>query len=104
MNTSSLHTLVNFRASKPLLESFDRVCLLSGKTRTQVFSEMMRQRVLHVGSKLPEKLETQRSIDERLKIAVEGRSSVPPADTPRTWSVGTGGRVKPFSSFDQVGS
>ena len=104
MITSSLHTLVNFRASKPLLESFDRVCLLSGKTRTQVLSEMMRQRVLHVGSKLPAKLETQRSIDERLKIAVEGRSSVPPADTPRTWSVGVGARVKPFSSFDQGGS
>lgn len=104
MNNSSLHTLVNFRAQKPLLESFDRVCLLAGKTRTQVLSEMMRQRVLHVGSKLPAKLETQRSIDERLKVAVEGRALVAPADTPRTWSVGTGGRVKPFSSFDQVGS
>jgi hypothetical protein len=104
MNTSSLHTLVNFRAPRPLLESFDRVCLLSGKTRTQALSEMMRQRVLPVGSKLPAQLETQRSIDERLKVAVEGRASVAPADSPRTWSVGAGGRVKPFSTFDQVGS
>lgn len=101
MNTPSSHTLVNFRASTPLLESFDRVCVLSNKTRTQVLSEMMRQRVLHVGAKLPGRLETQRSIDERLKLAVEGQVAVPIAEIQRGWSVGEGGRVKSFSTFDE---
>lgn len=100
MNTASLQTLINFRAGKQLIESFDRVCLLSGKTRTQVLTEMMRQRVLSVGSKLPSKLALEESINQRLKTAVEGRSDPVTSDRPREWSSAVRNRLKPFSSPD----
>ena len=110
MNNSSLHTLVNFRASRQLVESFDNVCLLAGKTRTQVLAEMMRQRVNTVGSKLPARLANERSIDDRLAEAVEPMLEqaridlefAKPPTTPerRAWSVGAGSGRRKFSSFE----
>lgn len=101
MNNVSLHTLVNFRASKQLLESFDRVCFLSGKTRTQVLSEMMRQRVTTVGSKLASRVAQQQDVENRIRTAAEALSVVEAVDQPRTWSKAVYGRLKSFSSFDQ---
>jgi len=103
MNASSLQTLVNFRANKILLEAFDNVCLLSGKTRTQVLSEMMRQRVSTAGSKLPIRLAKQREMENRIRTAVEARSVDDTVDQPRTWSKALYGRLKSFSSFDRAG-
>lgn len=104
MNIPPTITLVNFRASRTLLESFDRVCLLSGKTRTQVLSELMRQRVTKAGPRLVARLENDRQIGERLRTAVEGRSALEMADRPKEWSNAVLTRLKPFSSpdFDPV--
>lgn len=101
MSNSTLHTLVNFRAERTLLESFDRACSLTGKTRTQALIEMMRQRVSTVGSKLPARLAQQREMENRIRTAVEGRSIGEAVDQPRTWSKALYGRLKSFSAFDQ---
>lgn len=101
MNNESLYTLVNFRARNELLEAFDRVCFLSGKTRTQVLSEMMRQRVSTAGPRLVSKIAEHRLVSERLKTAVEERSKAPMADRPRRWSIGLHRPLKSFSNFDQ---
>ena len=45
-------TLVNFRMPKALLEPFDDICFLSGKTRTQALLEMIHNHVDTVGSKI----------------------------------------------------
>lgn len=104
MNNTSLYALVNFRYKKDLLESFDRVCLLSGKTRTQALSEMMRKFVSEAGPELASKVLAERALNERLKTAVERRSVVETIDPPRTWSSEVYRRLKPFSSpdFDPV--
>lgn len=47
-------TLVNFRASPNQLASFDRVCAVSGKTRTQVLIEMMQQHVANASAAISE--------------------------------------------------
>lgn len=103
MNETSLHTLVNFRASKLLLESFDRVCFLSGKTRTQVLAEMMRNRVTKAGPKLAIKAAADKVVFDRLKTAVESRSQIETVEGRRTWSSAVRGRLKPFSSFPNDG-
>lgn len=86
MNNPSLHTLVNFRANRTLLESFDRVCMLTGKTRTQVLAEMMRHRVMSIGSKLPAKLASERAVDERLRAAVAPTAPKQTATDRGEWS------------------
>ncbi|MBS1983293.1 MAG: hypothetical protein JST16_03900 [Bdellovibrionales bacterium] len=101
MNKCSLHTIVNFRASKQLLETFDRVCLLSGKTRTQVLSEMMKQRISTVGSKLPSRISRQQELDDRIKNASESRPNAERYERPKEWSIAVKRRLKPFSSFVQ---
>jgi len=101
MNKIYLYTLVNFRASNELLESFDRVCFLSGKTRTQVLSEMMKHRVSTVGPRLVSKIAEQRLISERLKTAVEAQSQPSMSDRPGEWSIGVQRCLKSFSNFDK---
>lgn len=101
MNNESLYTLVNFRASTELLESFDRICFLSGKTRTQVLSEMMKHRVSTVGPKLVSKIAERKLVSERLKTAVEAESMAVASDRPRQWSIGVKRRLKSFSNFDK---
>lgn len=101
MTESTSHTLVNFRASRSLLKAFDDVCFLSGKTRTMVLSEMMRQRILSVGSKLPAKLALQEDMEKRVRTAVEARSTDETVEGRRSWSSAFYERLKPFSSFNQ---
>lgn len=101
MDDYKTHTLVNFRASKALLESFDNVCFLSRKTRTQVLSEMMRQRISSVGSKLPAKLDRQREMENRIRTAVEARSADEAVEDRPSWSEAVYRRLKPFSAFER---
>lgn len=101
MHSIPSHTLINFRASKALLESFDHVCFLSGKTRTQVLSEMMRQRVLTAGAKLPLEAAKLQECQNRIRNAVEARSIGETVEGRRTWSSVFYDRLKPFSSFNQ---
>lgn len=101
MQITPSHTLINFRASKALLESFDHVCFLSGKTRTQVLSEMMRQRVLTAGARMPLKAAKLEECQNRIRTAVEAQTTAEPVEDRRSWSSVFYERLKPFSSFDK---
>lgn len=103
MHSTPSHTLINFRASKALLESFDHVCFLSGKTRTQVLSEMMRQRVLTAAAKLPLKAAKLEESQNRIRNAIEAQTTADPVEDRRAWSEAVYRRLKPFSSFDKPG-
>jgi broad specificity phosphatase PhoE len=92
--------LVNFRAFPNLVETFDNVCFLSGKTRTQVLTEMMKQRIATEGRKVALKIEKDAALNERLKTAVERQTATEVAEQPREWSSAVRNRLKPFSSFD----
>lgn len=92
--------LINFRAFSNLVESFDNVCFLSGKTRTQVLTEMMKQRIATEGRKIALKIEKDAALNERLKTAVERQTAAEVAEQPRQWSSAVRNRLKPFSSFE----
>ena len=92
--------LINFRAFPNLVESFDSVCFLSGKTRTQVLTELMKQRIATAGRKIVSEIEKDAALNERLKTAVERRTAVDVAEQPRQWSSAVRNRLKSFSSFD----
>lgn len=99
MAINPLHTLVNFRAYKPLLNSFDKVCSLSGKTRTQLIIEMMDQQVKAAGPNLANKFAAQKAAEKRILTASEPLSEMKTIDPPRQWSSAVLTRFKPFSSF-----
>ena len=83
-----------------LIESFDSVCLLSGKTRTQVLTEMMKQRVTTAGPKLAAKALDQKALNERSKTAVDAKSAQVGSTRPTRWSPAVFARLKRFSSPD----
>jgi hypothetical protein len=66
-----------------------------------MLSEMMRQRVSTVGSKLASKAAHQDEIENRIKTAVESRSVVKAVEQPREWSDTLYRRLKSFSTFDK---
>jgi len=95
--------LINFRAFSSLVESFDNVCFLSGKTRTQVLTEMMKQRIATAGRKMVLEIEKEAALNDRLKTAVERQTAADVAEQPRQWSLAVRNRLKPFSSFEPSG-
>lgn len=105
-NNNSNYTLVNFRSSNAILEAFDRVCLLSESTRTQVLREMMSRHVSEAGPELANKASNSLALNERLKTAVEARLAKPMTEASREWSPALYDRLKSFSSpyFDPARS
>lgn len=63
-------TLVNFRLPKALLEPFDHICLLSGKTRTQVLSGLIECHVSNVGSTMADAISQSKRINEAIRNSV----------------------------------
>lgn len=59
--------LVNFRMPETILEPFDHICLLSGKTRTQVLSELIQEHVSNVGSKITSEISQTKRFNKMLK-------------------------------------
>jgi broad specificity phosphatase PhoE len=96
---NSQKILINFRAFPNLVESFDSVCFLSGKTRTQALTEMMKQRIVTEGRKVALKIKKDAALNERLKTAVERQTAAEVAEQPRQWSSAVRNRLKSFSSF-----
>lgn len=60
-------TLVNFRIPTALLEPFDDICFLSGKTRTQVLLDMIQKYVVNVGSTIAETIEQSITTNQNLR-------------------------------------
>lgn len=64
-------TLVNFRAYEASLHAFDDACYLSGKTRTQVLNELMRDFTAETASIIPARIAEEQRSGNTLRAAVE---------------------------------
>jgi hypothetical protein len=62
--------LVNFRMPKALLEPFDDICFLSGKTRTQVLAGLIKAYVSDVGTTITGEMNEARQTNEALRNSV----------------------------------
>jgi hypothetical protein len=69
--------LVNFRIPKALLEPFDDICFLSGKTRTQALSELIRDHNLSAGLTIAEKVAQTNQINQALQNSVLCSTTAP---------------------------
>lgn len=59
-------TLINFNAPDPIRVRFDKVCQLSGRTRTSVLVELMNTYVTTKGAQLKEENERYLLIDQAI--------------------------------------
>jgi len=64
-------TLVNFRTTETSLTAFDDACVLSGKTRTQVLIELMRDFTNKCASIIPAQIAEDQRSGKALRAAVE---------------------------------
>jgi len=59
-------TLTNFNVPTSTRDRFDRVCRISGRTRTSVLIEMMEDYIIHQGSVLKDRSKRIRMVDRKL--------------------------------------
>lgn len=95
MSSRSNKSLINFLVSISTVEAFDRICFLSGKNRTQVLTEMMKQRISSVGRKFILEAEKEARLNDQLKVLVECQASPETMDQPRQWSEAVRNRLNP---------
>ena len=69
--------IVNFRIPKALLEPFDNICFLSGKTRTQLLSEIIHDYNLSAGLTIAEKVAQTNQINQALQNSVLCSTTAP---------------------------
>jgi hypothetical protein len=60
-------TLINFNAPDPIRVRFDKVCQLSGRTRTSVLVELMNAYVISKGNELKDENEKYQLIDQAIR-------------------------------------
>jgi hypothetical protein len=60
-------TLINFNVPDPIRVRFDKVCQLSGRTRTSVLVELMKNYVTTKGAELKEENERYLLIDQAIR-------------------------------------
>lgn len=60
-------TLINFNAPDPIRARFDKICQLSGRTRTSVLVELMNAYVTTKGAELKEENERYLLIDQAIR-------------------------------------
>jgi hypothetical protein len=97
--------LVNFRVNPAALTPFDHSCVLAGKSRTQVITELMTEYAAKTASEIPKRILEGQRISKVLKTAAEkvdqrNREDVPskPITPVRSRS------LRKFSSFLELGS
>lgn len=64
-------TLINFHVPSDLLATFDRLCRLNGKPRSQILNDLLSSWVLETGRQLLSQIDEIRKIDQHLKSACE---------------------------------
>lgn len=69
--------LVNFRIPKALLEPFDDICFLSGKTRTQLLSEIIHDYNLSAGLTIAETVAQTNQINQALQNSALRSATAP---------------------------
>lgn len=60
-------TLINFNVPDPIRVRFDKICQLSGRTRTSVLVELMNTYVTTKGAELKEENERYQLIDQAIR-------------------------------------
>lgn len=68
-------SLINFYVPSDILKTFDRLCRVHGKPRSQILNELLVDHVLKVGKKAFSRIDQVRKIDEHLKSACENGDS-----------------------------
>ena len=97
--------LVNFRINPASLTPFDHSCVLAGKSRTQVISELMTEYAVKTASEMPKRILEGRRISEVLKNAAEKVDQRNRGDTsPKAITPVRPRSLRKFSSFLELGS
>lgn len=64
-------TLINFHVPTDLLATFDRLCRLNGKPRSQILNDLLSSWVLETGRQLLSRIDEVRRIDQHLKLSCD---------------------------------
>ena len=64
-------TLINFHVPTDLLATFDRLCRLHGKPRSQILNDLVHSHILKAGKQMLSRINEVRKIDLHLKSACE---------------------------------
>lgn len=64
---TAIKTLINFNVPTDILQTFDRLCRLYGKSRSLVLNELLYEHILKIGKQAFSRIDQVRKIDENLK-------------------------------------
>lgn len=64
-------TLINFHVPTDLLMTFDRLCRLHGKPRSQILNDLLHSWILKAGKQMLSRIDEVRKIDQHLESACE---------------------------------
>lgn len=73
-------TLINFHVPADLLNTFDRLCRLHGKPRSQILNDLLHSWILKAGKQMLSRIDEVRKIDQHLKSACEKAADMDLAD------------------------
>lgn len=93
-------TLVNFNVPTTILQTFDKLCRLYGKPRSQILNELLYGYILEFGQQAFSRLDQVRKIDESLNFAFENGDGADLDDQPpKSENDVQSGLNRKFSSF-----
>jgi hypothetical protein len=75
-------TLINFNVPTTILQTFDKLCRLYGKPRSQILNELLYSYILEFGQQAFSRLDQVRKIDESLNFAFENGDGADSDDQP----------------------
>ena len=93
-------TLVNFNVPTTILQTFDKLCRLYGKSRSQILNELLYSYILEFGQQAFSRFDQVRKIDESLNSAFENVDGADLDDhSPKAENDVQRGLNRKFSSF-----
>ena len=93
-------TLVNFNVPTTILQTFDKLCRLYGKPRSQILHELLYSYILEFGQQAFSRFDQVRKIDESLNFAFENGDGADLDDhSPKAENDVQSGLKRKFSSF-----
>jgi len=93
-------TLVNFNVPTTILQTFDKLCRLYGKPRSQILDELLYSYILEFGQQAFSRFDQVRKIDESLNFAFENVDGADLDDhSPKAENDVVSGLNRKFSSF-----
>ena len=93
-------TLVNFNVPTTILQTFDKLCRLYGKPRSQILNELLYGYILEFGQQAFSRFDQVRKIDESLNFVFEHVDGADlDDDSPKAENDVQSGLKRKFSSF-----